>query len=49
MLHTIAFVLIIMWVLGMVTGYTIDSFLHILLLVALIMIVVNLISGRKTL
>lgn len=47
MLYTIAVVLIVLWLLGLVTGYTIGSFIHILLVVAVIMILVNLISGRK--
>jgi hypothetical protein len=47
MLYTIAVVLIILWLLGMVTGYTIGSFIHILLVVAVIMILVNVISGRR--
>ena len=47
MLYTIAVVLIVMWLLGMVTGYTIGSFIHILLVIAVIMILVNLISGRR--
>jgi len=47
MLYTIAVILIILWLLGMVTGYTIGSFIHILLVVAVIMILVNLISGRR--
>ena len=47
MLYTIAVVLIILWLLGLVTGYTIGSFIHFLLVVAVIMILVNLISGRK--
>ena len=47
MLYTLAVVLIIMWLLGMVTGYTLGSFIHILLVVAVIMILVNLISGRR--
>jgi hypothetical protein len=47
MLYTIAVVLIVLWLLGMVSGYTIGSFIHILLVVAVIMILVNLISGRR--
>jgi hypothetical protein len=47
MLYTIAVVLIILWLLGMVTGYTLGYFIHILLVVAVIMILVNLISGRR--
>ena len=49
MLYTIAVVLIILWLLGLVTGYTIGSFIHVLLVIAVIMILVNLISGRKPL
>lgn len=46
MLYTIAVVLLIMWLLGLVTSYTIGGFIHILLVVAVIMILVRLISGR---
>ena len=49
MLYTIAVVLIILWLLGLVTGYTIGSFLHILLVIALVMVLVNFFSGRKRL
>ncbi|MEI8313080.1 MAG: lmo0937 family membrane protein [Verrucomicrobiota bacterium] len=49
MLYTIAVVLIIMWLLGLVTGYTMGAFIHILLVVAIIMILVNVISGRRPL
>jgi len=47
MLYTIAVVLIILWLLGLVTGYTINSFIHVLLVVAIIMVLVNFISGRR--
>jgi hypothetical protein len=47
MLYTIAVVLIVLWLLGLVTSYTMGGFVHILLVVALIMIVVNLVSGRR--
>jgi hypothetical protein len=47
MLYTIAVVLIVLWLLGLVTGYTIGSFIHVLLVIAVIMILVNLISGRR--
>jgi cation transporter-like permease len=47
MLYTLAVVLIILWLLGMITGYTLGSFIHILLVIAIIMILVNLISGRR--
>jgi hypothetical protein len=46
MLYTIAVILIILWLLGLVTSYTIGGFIHILLVVAVIMILVRLISGR---
>lgn len=49
MLYTIAMVLIILWLLGLVSGYTMGSFIHILLVIAVIMILVNLIGGRKRL
>lgn len=44
---TIAVVLIVLWALGLVTAYTMGGLLHILLVVAVIMIVVNLVSGRS--
>jgi hypothetical protein len=49
MLYTIAVVLLILWLLGLVTSYTLGGFIHILLVVAIIMVVVNLASGRRTL
>ena len=49
MLYTLALVLVILWLLGLVTPYTMGGFLHILLVVAVIMILVNLISGRRAL
>jgi len=49
MLYTIAVVLIVLWLLGLVTGTTIGGFVHILLVIAIIMVLVNIISGRKPL
>lgn len=49
MLYTIAVFLLILWLLGLVTSYTVGGFIHILLVVAIIMILFNLISGRRTL
>jgi hypothetical protein len=49
MLYTIAVVLIILWLLGLVTSYTVGGFIHVLLVVAIIMILVNLINGRRLL
>jgi hypothetical protein len=49
MLWTIVLILIILWILGMVTSYTAGGLIHILLVVAIIVIVVRLIQGRKVL
>jgi hypothetical protein len=46
-LGTIAVVLIILWLLGLVSSYTLGGFIHILLVVAVILIVVRLIQGRR--
>ncbi len=46
MLYTIAVVLVILWLLGMVSSYTLGGFIHILLVVALIMILVRFIQGK---
>jgi hypothetical protein len=48
MLYTLAIVLIVLWLLGMVTSYTMGGFIHILLVVAIVMVLVNLISGRRS-
>jgi Family of unknown function (DUF5670) len=47
MLYTIAVVLLILWLLGLVSSYTLGGFIHILLVVAIVMILVNLVSGRR--
>jgi hypothetical protein len=44
MLYTIAVVLLILWVLGLVTSYTIGGFIHILLVVAIVMVLVRIIG-----
>ena len=49
MLYTIAVILLVLWVLGLVSSYTMGGFIHILLVVAIVMVLVNLISGRKRL
>jgi hypothetical protein len=49
MIYTIAVVLLILWILGLVSSYTIGGFIHILLVVAIVMILVNLITGRRAL
>ena len=48
MLYTIAGVLGVLWLLGMVTGYTAGYFIHILLVVAVAMVLLNLIQGRRS-
>jgi hypothetical protein len=47
MLWTIAAVLIVLWLLGMITSTTIGGFLHVLIVIAIIVIVVNLFRGKK--
>lgn len=47
MLWTICVILFVLWALGMVTSYTMGGLLHILLVLALVMIVINLIQGRR--
>lgn len=49
MLYTIAVILLIAWLLGVVGTYTIGGFVHVLLVVALVLFVVGLLSGRRTL
>jgi hypothetical protein len=49
MLYTIAIVLLILWVLGLVSSYTLGGLIHILLVVAIVVVLVNLISGRRAL
>jgi len=49
MLFTIAVVLILLWLLGMVSSYTISGFIHILLVIAIIVVLVRIIRGRKPL
>jgi len=47
MLWTIAVILIVLWLLGLVSSYTMGGFIHILLVLAIIVILVNLIQGRR--
>jgi hypothetical protein len=46
MLWTIVVILIVLWLLGLVSSYTLGGFIHILLVLAIIVVVVNLIQGR---
>ena len=47
MLYTIAVVLVVLWLLGLVSSYTMGGFIHILLVIAVIVIIMQFISGRK--
>lgn len=47
MLYTIAVVLAVLWVLGLVSSYTMGGFIHVLIVIAIIMILFNVFSGRK--
>lgn len=49
MLYTIAVVLVILWLLGLVTAYTLGGFIHILLVIAIVVILLRVISGRRPL
>ena len=49
MLYTIAVVLIILWLLGLVSSYTLGGFIHILLVIAIVVVLLRVISGRKVL
>jgi hypothetical protein len=48
MLYTVAIVLVVLWLVGLVSSYTLGGFIHILLVVAVIVILVNFLSGRKS-
>jgi len=49
MLWTIAVVLVVLWALGLVSSYTMGGFIHILLVVAIIVVLLNVIQGRRVL
>jgi hypothetical protein len=49
MLYTIAVVLVILWLLGLVTSYTMGGFIHVLLVVAIVIVLLRVISGRSAL
>ena len=49
MLYTIAVILLIMWLLGLVTSYTMGGFIHILLIAAIVLVLVRVIQGRRVL
>ena len=49
MLYTLAVILLVLWLLGLVTSATMGGFIHILLVVAIIVVLVNVIQGRRVL
>ncbi|MCF7964082.1 lmo0937 family membrane protein [Methylobacter sp. Wu8] len=49
MLETLAILLVILWILGLVSSYTLGGFIHILLVIAIIVIVLRVIQGRRVL
>ena len=49
MLYTIAVVLIILWLLGLVTSYTLGGFIHVLVVIAVVVVLLRIISGRRPL
>lgn len=48
MLWTIAAVLVVLWLLGLVTSYTMGGFIHVLLIIAIVVILLNVIQGRRS-
>jgi hypothetical protein len=47
MLYTLAVILLVLWLLGLVSGYTMGAFIHVLLVVAIVLFLVGLVSGRR--
>ena len=47
MLYTLAVILVVFWILGLVSSYTMGGFIHVLLVIAVVMILVNIIQGRR--
>jgi len=47
MLETIAIILIVLWLLGLVSGYTMGNFIYVLLVIAIVLFLVRLVSGRR--
>jgi hypothetical protein len=47
MLYAIAVILVVLWLLGLITSYTMGGFIHVLLVIAIIVVLFNVISGRK--
>ena len=49
MLYTIAVVLIVLWLLGLISSYTMGGFIHVLLVIAIVVVLIRVISGRRVL
>ena len=49
MLWTIAVLLLVLWLLGLVSSYTMGGFIHVLLVIAIVVVLINVIQGRKAL
>jgi hypothetical protein len=49
MLWTIAVILLVLWAVGLVTSYTMGGFIHVLLVIAIVVVLINVIQGRKVL
>jgi len=49
MLWTVAVILLVLWALGLVTSYTMGGFIHLLLVIAIVVVLINVIQGRKPL
>jgi hypothetical protein len=47
MLYTIAVILIVLWLLGLVSSYTMGGFIHVLLVIAIVVVLLRIISGRR--
>jgi Family of unknown function (DUF5670) len=47
MLWTIFVILLVLWLLGLVSGYTLGGFVHVLLVIAVVILIINLVSGRR--
>ena len=47
MLWTVAVILLVLWALGLVTSYTMGGFIHVLLVIAVVVVLINVIQGRK--
>jgi Family of unknown function (DUF5670) len=47
MLYTIAVILVVLWLLGMVSAYTMGGFIHVLLVIAIVVVLLNVIQGRR--